>query len=124
MAHLHFRRTVYKSGGAHATQPGSMLPGSPCAPQQPTNCATSAREGRIGVHHGKLPAWADGKPHVFFQAAETYERANGIAFEEWKIALPQELSHRENMALTRDLIRAIAGDAADHLCLPCPPDPG
>jgi hypothetical protein len=33
-----------------------------------------------------------------------------VAFEEWKISLPQELSHRANMALTRDLVDAIAGD--------------
>ena len=35
--------------------------------------------------------------------------ANGVAFEEWKVTLPHELSHRQNMALMRDLVDAIAG---------------
>ena len=54
----------------------------------------------------------------YFRAAERYERVNGVAFEEWKVTLPQELSHRQNLALTRDLVDAIAGTRLpDHLCL-------
>ena len=114
MAHLHFRRTVYKSGGQNATARVSYVTRQPVRAVSPADqqlrYISEGREDCVFTTSKNLPAWADGKPHVFFQAAETYERANGIAFEEWKIALPQELSHRENMALTRDLIRAIAGD--------------
>ena len=45
----------------------------------------------------------------------TFVRRNGtsgrnrVAFEEWKVTLPHELSHRQNMALMRDLVDAIAG---------------
>jgi len=114
VAHLHFRRTVYKSGGQHATARVRYVTRQPVRAVSPADqqvrYISEGREDCVFTTSKNLPAWAEGKPHVFFQAAETYERANGIAFEEWKIALPQELSHRENMALTRDLIRAIAGD--------------
>ena len=46
---------------------------------------------------------------MYFRAAERYEGANRVAFEEWKVTLPHELSHRQNMALTRDLVDAMAG---------------
>jgi hypothetical protein len=49
-------------------------------------------------------------PHTNFQEAERHEGKGRVAFEEWKISLPQELSHRENMAMTRDLVDAIAGE--------------
>jgi hypothetical protein len=57
-----------------------------------------------------LPAWAEGNPHTYFQAAERYEGKNRVAFEEWKITLPQELSREQNLALTEDLIDMIAGN--------------
>jgi hypothetical protein len=68
-----------------------------------------------------LPTWAQGKSHTYFTAAEQYERKGrvhtdgtvsrpGIAFEEWKITLPQELSIEQNTALMHDLVEAIAGD--------------
>ena len=70
------------------------------------------REGREDLVYERsrnLPAWAENNPHTYFRAAERYERANGVAFEEWKVTLPHELSHRQNMALMRDLVDAIAG---------------
>jgi hypothetical protein len=115
MAVLRFRRTVYKSGGQQATDRVSYITRQPVrdlsAATQQVRYISEGREDCLFTRSKHLPAWADGKPHVFFRAAETYERANGIAFEEWKIALPQELSHRDNMALTHDLIDVIAGDA-------------
>jgi hypothetical protein len=75
------------------------------------------REGREDVvveRTRNLPAWAEGNPHTYFRAAEKYERQGGNAFEEWKITLPQELSHAQNRALVDDLIDTIAGE---HL--PC-----
>jgi MobA/MobL family len=55
-----------------------------------------------------LPAWASGNPYTYFQAAEQYERANGVAFEEWKITLPQELTVAQNVELVEALITAMA----------------
>jgi hypothetical protein len=79
-----------------------------------------AREGREDLRYTRtrnLPAWAQGSAHAYFRAAEQYERApnaeeryRGVAFEEWKLTLPQELTSRQNMALMRDLVRTIAGD--------------
>ncbi len=114
MAHLHFRRTTYKSGGRQATGRVRYITRQPMREVSPAvqqlRYIAEGREDCLFTTSKNLPAWAENNPHVFFQAAETYERANGIAFEEWKIALPQELSHGQNMGLTRDLVEAIAGD--------------
>jgi hypothetical protein len=68
------------------------------------------REDLVYERSRNLPAWAEDNPHTYFRAAERHERVNGVAFEEWKVTLPQELSHVQNMTLTRDLVDAIAGD--------------
>ena len=67
------------------------------------------REDLVCELSRNLPAWAEKNPHTYFRAAERYERANGVAFEEWKVTLPHELSHRQNMSVMRDLVDAIAG---------------
>jgi hypothetical protein len=114
MALLRFRRDVYKAGGASASARVSYITRQPVGAlsraEQQLRYIAEGREDCLFTTSKNLPAWAVDNPHVFFQAAEKYERANGTAFEEWKIALPQELSHRDNMALTRDLVEAIAGD--------------
>jgi hypothetical protein len=68
------------------------------------------REDLVYTQTRNLPAWARGEAETYFRAAEVYERANGNAFEEWKISLPQELSPRQNMDCMRDLVQTIAGD--------------
>jgi MobA/MobL family len=114
VALLRFRREVYKSGGRQAIGRVSYITRQPVRAVSPAaqqlRYISEAREDCLFTTSKNLPAWARGNPYVFFQAAEQHERANGIAFEEWKIALPQELSHRDNMALTRDLVAVIAGD--------------
>jgi hypothetical protein len=116
MAHLHFRRTVHKSGGKQAaarvryiTREGQHEPVS-LAERQLRYVTQAGREDLLYTRSRNLPDWAQGSPHAYFRAAEQYERANGNAFEEWKITLPQELSPRQNMALMRDLVATIAGD--------------
>jgi len=114
MAHVHFRRTVYKAGGQKAADRVSYLTRHPLRElsrgAQQVRYISEGREDCLFTTSKNLPAWAEGKPHCFFQAAERYERANGIAFEEWKMTLPQELSHRQNMDLMHDLMAVIAGD--------------
>jgi hypothetical protein len=116
MAHLHFQRAVYKSGGKHAsarvryiTRETEHAPPS-SAERQLRYIARDGREDLMYTRSRHLPAWAQGNPHTYFKAAEQYERANGNAFEEWKITLPQELSPGQNMRLMRDLVEAIAGN--------------
>jgi hypothetical protein len=67
------------------------------------------REDLVATTSHNLPAWADGKPHTYFAAAERYEGVDRVAFTEWKITLPRELSHRENLALAHDLLDASFG---------------
>jgi hypothetical protein len=114
MAILRFRRTPYKAGGKAASalvryitrQPFTALSRA----EQQLRYIVEGREDLVYTQSRNLPAWALHRPHVYFQAAEKYERANGTAYEEWKVALPQELTHRQNMDLTRDLVDLIAGD--------------
>jgi hypothetical protein len=68
------------------------------------------REDLVYTQTRNLPAWAHGEAQTYFRAAEVYERANGNAFEEWQISLPQELRPRQNMDCMRDLVAIIAGD--------------
>lgn len=101
MAHMAFRRIVFKSGGTQARARLAYL------------TRTTAREGLedlVYVQSRNLPGWAEGNPQTYFRTAEQYERLNGNAFEEWKVTLPQELSLRQNMDLMRDLVQVIAGD--------------
>jgi hypothetical protein len=115
MAHLHFHRTVYKSGGQKAAERVNYItraerPEESRAERQLRYINQAGREDLVYTRTRNLPAWAEGNPHTYFQAAERQEWALGNAFEEWKITLPQELSQGQNMALMRDLVDAIAGD--------------
>ena len=113
MAHLHFARTVYHSGGGKASGRIAYITRQPkhegsAYDRQARYIAREDREDLVYERSRNLPAWAAGNPHTYFRAAERYEGANRVAFEEWKITLPHELSHRQNLALTRDLVDAIA----------------
>jgi MobA/MobL family len=114
--HLHFRRTVHKSGGKQAsarvryiTRETEREPASQ-AERQLRYVAREGREDLVYTRSRNLPGWAQGSPQTYFRAAEQYEWARGNAFEEWKITLPQELSPRQNMDLMRDLVTTIAGE--------------
>ena len=50
-----------------------------------------------------LPRWAM-SASAFFACADRYERANGRAYTEFEIALPNELTHKENEKLVNDFI--------------------
>jgi hypothetical protein len=125
MAHLHFRRTVYKAGSSKAAARIEYITGQKITEQDKADrqlrYIKEGREDLITEGTRNLPAWAEGNPHTYFRAAEQYERASvnnvqrrGVAFEEWKITLPQELSRAQNQALIDDLLDTIAGDR-----LPC-----
>lgn len=120
-----FTRTVYKAGAGKATARIAYLTGRTVyvrdMAQRQLQYLKEGREDLVAEGTRNLPAWAQGNPHRYFQAAEQYERASlnndqrrGTAFEEWKITLPHELSRRQNQALVEDLLDSIAGDR-----LPC-----
>jgi MobA/MobL family len=120
VAHLHFKRTVYKSGGSAASARIEYITGQSVKESAATRQLRYIREGREDLVYERsrnLPGWAEGNPHTYFRAAERYERTSpndtqrrGVAFEEWKVTLPQELTHAQNMDVMRDLVEAIAGD--------------
>jgi hypothetical protein len=122
IAHLHFRRTVYKSGGRAARDRLAYITGratsDPDWAGQQLRYLREGREDLVQESTRNLPGWAAGNPLTFFQAAEQYEGGGATlhwtAFEEWKITLPFELSRVQNLALAEDLLEAIAGDT-----LPC-----
>jgi len=58
---------------------------------------------------GNLPEWANNPKH-FWEAADTYERANGRVYSEVVVALPRELSKEGREKLVRDFIEKEIGD--------------
>jgi hypothetical protein len=117
VAHLHFRRTVYKTGSGKASARLEYIQRQPALTRSAeqhlryiTRVEHEGREDLVATGSRNMPAWAEENPHVFFQAAEQYERQGGVAFEEWKVTLPVELSRDQNGALIEDLLDTIAGD--------------
>ena len=117
MAHLHFRRTLYKGGGTQASARIDYITGrteadASTATRQLAYITRVEREDLVYESSRNLPAWAEGNPHVYFQAAERGEAKKEIAwtaFEEWKLTLPQELTRAQNFVLAECLIDVIAG---------------
>lgn len=56
-----------------------------------------------------LPRWAI-SASAFFACADRYERANGRAYTEFEIALPNELTHEENQKLANDFVSKHIGN--------------
>lgn len=56
-----------------------------------------------------LPRWAM-SASAFFACADRYERANGRAYTEFEIALPNELTHEENQKLANDFVSKHIGN--------------
>lgn len=71
-----------------------------------------AREKNNDLEHqesGNMPAWAAHKPSEFWQAADTFERANGCTYREIEIALPRELKPEQRLELVRDFVQQEIG---------------
>lgn len=79
-----------------------------------------AREGKYGrgvkchelecLAHGNMPEWTEQNPMSFWEAADTYERANGRVYSEIQVALPRELSRSERMEAVRELVAKELGE--------------
>lgn len=64
----------------------------------------------LAQEHGNLPEWANNDPATFWKMADKHERANGAAYREFELALPQELSHADHRALLNAFIEQNIGD--------------
>lgn len=58
---------------------------------------------------GNMPEWA-GSPKEFWEAADTYERANGRVYTEVVVALPREMSKQGREKLVREFVEKEIGD--------------
>ena len=70
-----------------------------------------ARRGEDLIHtgYGNMPAWAEGNPGMFWRMADANERANGAAYREHVIALPNELTVEQLVELAEQLVRELVG---------------
>ena len=67
------------------------------------------RQELVAQEDFNLPSWApDAK--TFFEAADRYERNNGITFKQFIIMLPCELSIEENIKISQDIKDKIIGN--------------
>ena len=79
------------------------------------------RNDLVEVTHHNYPAWAKENPQVFWEAADTYERANARIYTELEIALPRELSQAQQLKLIHDFAKQEIGDRHPYtLAYHCP----
>lgn len=71
--------------------------------------SSGKRAEELVYKDANLPHWAM-SASAFFAHADKYERANGRAYSEFEIALPNELTHEENKKLVKDFIVAHIGN--------------
>ena len=107
MAHAHFASIVHKSGERKAA--GRVQYITRTGPYEHTTGAGARREDLVCWEARNLPAWASDHPSRYFSAAERYERVNGVAYTEWRFALPRELTRAEQLAATQALLQASFG---------------
>jgi hypothetical protein len=58
--------------------------------------------------HGNMPVWAEHCPRNYWEAADTFERANGRLFKQLEFALPKELSPEGQTELAASFCRELA----------------
>jgi hypothetical protein len=71
--------------------------------------SNSTREDLIHTGYGNLPGWAHANPGYFWSMADKYERANGAAYREHEIALPNELGIPQLIELAERLVLNLVG---------------
>lgn len=71
----------------------------------------AAKRGVEHVEHGNMPAWSATDPALYWQASDTYERANGTAYRELEVSLPRELPLSMQLDLARQLAAEACGDS-------------
>lgn len=63
----------------------------------------------LHAESGNLPAWAEGNPRAYWEAADTGERANGRLYTQIEFALPAELTRPQQVEAVRRLAAAVTG---------------
>ncbi len=58
----------------------------------------------VATEHGNLPLWANDNPQAFWKSSDQYERQNGATYRELEVALPNELTREQNLALVKEFI--------------------
>ncbi|WP_231368593.1 MobA/MobL family protein [Mariprofundus ferrooxydans] len=69
----------------------------------------AAKCGVVHVEHGNMPLWAAANPSLYWEASDTYERANGTSYWEIEVALPRELPLPIQLNLARQLASEVCG---------------
>ena len=67
------------------------------------------KEQLVYQESGNMPEFAKKNPLDYWKAADEFTRVNGRAYEEIEVALPQELSHEENIELVKSFIASELG---------------
>ena len=70
--------------------------------------------------YGNLPEWSKGNPSKFWQVADLTERVNGSAYREYVVALPRELTTKQNIELVEAFIEQEIGDKAYQFAVHSP----
>jgi len=70
----------------------------------------SSLQDLIFTEHGNMPEWAKDNPMLFWKTGDRNERANGAVYREHEIALPNELTPKQQIELARDIRTTIAGE--------------
>ena len=58
-----------------------------------------AREDLAAFGSGNLPDWTGGNPALFWDATDSYERANGTLYRDFQLNLPAELTLEQNQQI-------------------------
>lgn len=80
----------------------------------------SARADLIHSSYGNMPDWAASNPNAFWYMADQHERANGAAYREHEIALPNELTVNQLIELAERLVRNLVGNKPYHYAIHAP----
>lgn len=69
---------------------------------------TDKRAELVHAESGNMPSWAAADPSCFWDASDAHERANGCIYREVEVALPEELSPEQQIALARGFAQEVA----------------
>lgn len=68
------------------------------------------RDPVLHVEHGHMPSFAQDDPRSYWQAADQYERKNGVLFREVEFALPAELTLDQQRLLARQFAERLTAE--------------
>lgn len=66
-------------------------------------------EDLVYSESGNMPEWAQEKPKDFWRAADEFERANGRAYREIEVAIPNEFSKEQQKDLIKEFVEQQLG---------------